>query len=72
MIPPVLLLISIQSEKRRIPIPIPLILAWPILLVGFLAVGTRFNAMCRIAAATRGLRISIQSRNKDNVLIWVL
>ena len=72
MIPPVLLLIYINSGNRRIPIPIPLFIAWPILLVGLLAIGTKFKAMCRIAAATRGLKISVQSRNKDNVLIWAL
>jgi hypothetical protein len=72
MIPPVLLYIDIRNERRRIPIPIPVILLWPLLLLALLAVGTRAHAVARLLIAARGLKINVASSDGDDIRILLI
>lgn len=80
---PALGLIAIGSRGRRaVPIPIPLILVWPLVGLGFVVVGlarlVRRKPGPRLAGATtallafcqlRGLRVDVHSSDDTRVFI---
>ncbi len=72
MIPPVLLFIYIRTKGRHIPIPIPVVLLWPLLLVALLAYGTKLHALARLLVAARGLRVEVTERSGDAVRILLI
>ncbi len=76
MIPPVLVLLAFGRGRWVVPVPIPVVLLWPLALPviahGRIARDPRGIALLRLAAAARGLRVSVRSGSRERFLLHVL
>ena len=76
MIPPVLVLLAFRRGRWVVPVPIPVLLLWPLALAviahGRIARDPRGIALLRLAAAARGLRVSVRSGSGEGFLLHVL
>ena len=76
MIPPVLILAAFGRGPWLVPVPIPVLLLWPlaplVIAHGRIARDPRGIALLRLAAAARGLRVSVRSGSGERFLLHVL
>lgn len=76
MIPPVLVLVAFGRGPWMVPVPIPVLLLWPlaplVIAHGRIARYPRGIALLRLAVAARGLRVSLRSGSGERFLLRVL